>query len=630
MRADRTQTSTGSRVRAEPALACLVRVLSGFFALCVGCGDPALREGVYACAPGEPGTCPEGWFCRSDDAGEGARCYRTPAPGADAAVDGRVDASPQTCSPGVPFCQAQQVWSCTANGQPGEVLEICEPPASCLNAACIHPCDVVAQRRSNLGCDFWATSTTNSGLSPAFHANFGLAVYNNNYQPTTVTVTHAGVQVAEETIEAHQLTHLTLPYIQSLMLMMGSWESVLVPAGAYHLTSTLPVAVYQFNPLDYEFGGTYSYSNDASLLLPTHALSRNHIVMSRQTFGVYSGIGQFSFTPGFLAVVGVEDNTTVSVTLSASTMAGPGVPAGLPGAVQAYTLDAGEVLQIVSAVPATCTGTVANDDCNGMGGSCSYCDMGRQYDLTGTIVTSSSPVALFAGHDCSFVPYYNWSCDHLEEQIYPQETWGTEFVVARTEPQAQVGYSDEPNVIRILSGSNGNLINFTPAQQAVGSQILLNKGEWVEFEAQTDFAVSADRGILIGQFLVGANRYSLHDPANPHWGDPAFSLVVPLEQFRTSLTFLAPSTFPYNYVNITKLVGAGSPPVYLNGTPVEESAFSWEVGFTGHGVARVAISGTSHTIESSNPIGVTVYGFAYYTSYSYPGGLNLEYINPVD
>ena len=48
------------------------------------------------------------------------------------------------------------------------------------------------------------------------------------------------------------------------------------------------------------------------------------------------------------------------------------------------------------------------------------------------------------------------------------------------------------------------------------------------------------------------------------------------------------------------------------------------------GVARIPIQGTHHTIESNEPFGIVVYGFANYTSYSYPGGLDLKFINPVD
>ena len=50
------------------------------------------------------------------------------------------------------------------------------------------------------------------------------------------------------------------------------------------------------------------------------------------------------------------------------------------------------------------------------------------------------------------------------------------------------------------------------------------------------------------------------------------------------------------------------------------------IGTTGFSVARVELSnaGTgNHTISSAKKFGITVYGYGQYTSYWYPGGLDL-------
>jgi hypothetical protein len=182
-------------------------------------------------------------------------------------------------------------------------------------------------------------------------------------------------------------------------------------------------------------------------------------------------------------------------------------------------------------------------------------------------------------------------------------------------------------VIRIVSGADNNVIRFTPAQPVVGAETTLAKGQWVEFLAQEDFHVNADEAIMVGQFLVGQQYYSSE---YDYHGDPAYSLMVPTEQFRDSYTFLAPATITYNFVNVTKRVNEGGPTVMLDGQPIPDPSFSQPIGSTGYGVARVPISGTHHTITSTEPFGIVVYGFATFTSYSYPGGLDLNYINPVD
>ncbi len=56
------------------------------------------------------------------------------------------------------------------------------------------------------------------------------------------------------------------------------------------------------------------------------------------------------------------------------------------------------------------------------------------------------------------------------------------------------------------------------------------------------------------------------------------------------------------------------------------------IGASGFGVAKVPLSNTgngTHAAESSMGFGITVYGYGTYTSYWYPGGLDLTTI-PVE
>ena len=70
-------------------------------------------------------------------------------------------------------------------------------------------------------------------------------------------------------------------------------STTVVGGGAYHIVTNEPVAVYQFNPRDYTIGGTYSYTNDASLLLPVNAMTQNYFCLSTgATWDVYTGVGR--------------------------------------------------------------------------------------------------------------------------------------------------------------------------------------------------------------------------------------------------------------------------------------------------------------------------------------------------
>ena len=91
---------------------------------------------------------------------------------------------------------------------------------------------------------------------------------------------------------------------------------VLKAKGAYHLRSTQPVTVYQFNPIEYRRApppSDNSYSNDASLLFPTTAWRTDHYVTSWNNTGPY--------LPSMLAVTAMQDATTVTITSKAATTA---------------------------------------------------------------------------------------------------------------------------------------------------------------------------------------------------------------------------------------------------------------------------------------------------------------------
>jgi hypothetical protein len=81
---------------------------------------------------------------------------------------------------------------------------------------------------------------------------------------------------------------------------------------------------------------------------------------------------------------------------------------------------------------------------------------------------------------------------------------------------------------------------------------------------------------------------------------------------------LIPETYSSNWINVVAAQGTA---VYLDGLLLED----WEeVPGTGHQVARVEVSAGSHHVESVDSIGfgITAYGYASYTSYLLPGGMN--------
>ncbi len=591
-----------------------------------------------ACAPGVTSVCRgASSIACNPDGSEGA----TTECGTNVCVPNQ---GCRTCSPGTGACSGNDVQQCRPDGSGYDVIATCDPGTgevcSAAGRRCTSPCADAEANNSYIGCEYWPVPTLNNGLDRTmFH--FAIAVANPGTADATVTVDRGGSTVATRTVAAGGLETIQLDWDAALQPMSdmttGIIASVLERNGAYHVVSTLPVTVYQFNPLEYQagsgLGATNSFSNDASLLLPTHTLTGNYIVVSRPTHQIrqvyrdyFTGTVAGDFTsasPGFLTLVGVGTSSSVEITFTSHVIASVdgAVSAFSPGQTGTFTLGRGDVLQITSGAPATCADAGGMDTQSGVAVGTGiydvdihYCTVGAAYDLTGTQIRSTGQLELFSGHNCAFVPFNRWACDHLEEGIFPLETWGTNALVAVSQP-----LRGEPNVIRVVSGDDANTIAFDPASTHAGTT--LDRGEFIEFEASSSFRVTGTDSLTVAQFLVGQDYGGIGTSGMGGNGDPSLSLATPVEQYRTSYTFLAPTTYAVSFVAVSAPTGAD---VLLDGAPV--GGFSG-VGGTGYGVTNVSITGGVHSMTSAMPFGIVVYGFGSYTSYMYPGGLDLQRIN---
>ncbi|MDI7268464.1 MAG: IgGFc-binding protein [Myxococcota bacterium] len=529
------------------------------------------------------------------------------------------------CSGGEGVCDGDVGRLCFADGS-GWVEDFCDTGAGerCSGGYCTDlsdACETARAANSYEGCDYWAVPTTNEGLPEPTTFRFAVVVGNRQGVPANVEVFNGGRTVATASVAPNATRTVELPWIDALRAPGGT---AIVGNGAYRIRSDVPVTVYQFNPLKY-WGGSNpiqpgSYTNDASLLLPRHVLTGNYIVASRSTFMVRIGgiLPQFLGGPGFLAVAALEDDTEVEILFQGHTQAGAGIPQYSRGSTGTFRINRFAVLQVLTRVPDSCVPIRQEPHPGDPSVQIGYCDLGFEYDLTGSTIRASKPVAVFSGHDCTFIPYDRWACDHLEEQMFPLEAWGTRYLAARTDPVV-----DEPNMWRVISGSDGNAISFEPSAHPPDT---LDRAQWIEFPSSRDFMVTGTGPLLLVQYLIGQG--STLDSI----GDPAMALSVPVDQYRTAYNFLAPEDYRddpgrglrgENWVNIIAPAGAS---VSLDGTPV--TAFT-PIGSSGFGVARAKINGGSHAVSSSVEFGITCYGYGNYTSYMYPGGLDVDAINPL-
>ncbi len=516
------------------------------------------------------------------------------------------------CTPGTRVCVGDQVGFCEDDGTL-TAEDTCEATEQCLAGACRDRCETAASRRSYLGCSFTAVATANI-VDPIFDDDFAVVVGNpSDSEEAVVEVTRGGAVVASETLGPRTTAAIPLSVVPELK---PHDASVVVVDGAYKVASSQPVAAYQFNPLNFSvFDGVedfYSYTNDASLLLPDHALDDEYVASTYPTWGI-STPKETDWIPGFVAVAAVEDGTTVTVDPRAFTLAGD-VPASAPGELITATLDAGDVLQLfsrrVDGLP-----TPSPEVCGDLGGTfgetrgAPVCLDGPDGDLTGSSITADADVAVFAGHPCTFVPFDEAACDHLEEMMLPRSTWGTEVAMVAPTAPGLTGVAE--SIYRVLSGVDGNVVTFSPP---VAEGVELDDGEYLEFAANEDFVIRGTGAFLATQAL------SSRDAVLPvEGGDPALGQGIPVAQWRDRYDFLAPATYSTNHVGLVAPAGTH---VYLDGVLVD----SW-FPIPGEDLVatRIEIDGGAHRIQSLDGVGfgLTLYGYARFTSYLTPGGLNL-------
>ncbi len=462
--------------------------------------------------------------------------------------------------------------------------------------------------------------------------DYAVVVANTGAAPAAVHVTGSGVDTSV-TVAPNALETIVLPWVDALKGPSSggcgaTWTltgSIVAPGSAYHLTSSVPVTVYQFNPLEYHTTGEpavcdegenasepgFSQTNDASLLLPSTAMTGHYRIpgvmapaMTIPGFGTLpSGQNQY------FAVTGTMDGTHVSIHVSSTgqIVAGGGIAATSAGGVVSFTLDQGDVAEVAAPV---------------------------DVDLSGSLVQADHPVQVISGNPCLSVPAGAAACDHLEESVFPVETLGKHYFVAPpTGPRGDTpGY-----IVRIYGNVDETHLTY-PGGAPAGAPSTIDAGQVVQvgqpmsltntlvctraFEIEGDHEIEVETAMLSAAFADTDSSGS----AEPE-GDPSQSQAVAVEQYRTKYVFLAPTNYDINYADV---IMPSSANVTLDGAPLTGN--SSPIG-SGYVVTRAPLdaggSGSgAHVLISDQPVGLQVIGYGAYTSYQYPGGLNLASIAP--
>lgn len=447
----------------------------------------------------------------------------------------------------------------------------------------IATCDDVEDLPTNQGCEFWAVDLPNVSEAPLattpHDQQFAIVVTNS--LPEQSANVEVFVGAGETAIEAGVVPANTMRVFQlpSMNITPGTTSA---DGTAYRIETDVPITAYQFQPLD---NTNPVYSNDATILFPTHVLDRDYTAITADA--TLAGSDAFSSsddnTGAFVSVVATEDGTTVTLFPTA----------GLhPGNVTDVVLNRGQVLTAISSERGAPT-------------------FGN---LSGSRVVADAPVAVFSGSVATSEPSTNVSCcaDHVEHQMLPLTAWGTSYVAA---PAASAtGAGNDASLFRITGAADGTTLEYTPSAPA-GAPTSIDAYETVAFITDAAFSVRAtgEQPFALTQFLL-SNQYF---PALSRPGDPTMMLLAAVEQFQDRYVFLMPQGYTTNAVTVVAPMTAQ---VMLDGTAIPSLAAAGQIDGVGYGYAHVPAQPGPHEIAADMPFGIIASGHANDVSYGYVGG----------
>ena len=418
---------------------------------------------------------------------------------------------------------------------------------------------------SSAGTDFWFAYLINFGPDAA-----NLSLYISSQETAVGTVILPGLSLTNSfSLAPGTATNINLTNAAAIL----NWDEI--ASNGIHIVSSAPVSVYG---LAYELG-----ASDAFAAYPTPMLGTEYLLMARPSY-----VGQ-DFSSQF-AIVGTASNTTVKI---------------FPSATADLATNAGSNTLTITLQPGS-----------------TYEIYGRYYydDVTGTIITSDHPIAVFAGANLAFVPDGGTQAGNplVQEQI-PVASWGTQALALSFGRPAGDSF-------RVLAAKDSTSVSINGVFAAN-----LDAGEFFETILAGPVEFLANNPIQVAQFALGADYHHYDDG----FGDPCEILLPPTGHYLTSYTIASGTNdgvtgaFDFNYLNLIVAQSAISN-TFVDGTNVASTNFVI-IGASGYAAARISVpEGNTNTIRSSQPVEVQVYGFASpnngtygYDAYGYIGGLSI-------
>jgi hypothetical protein len=365
---------------------------------------------------------------------------------------------------------------------------------------------------------------------------------------------------------------------------ISSETSLLRTGGIYRVSSNVPVVAYHYavdDPRPFR-------NNDSSLLLPEETFKTDFVVASYWPSRRGANDGEDN-GPSYFSVIALEDDTEVQWTPPVDTFGNglpvPSVAAGETGSVLLNRLDNVRVAAYRSGDHAL-------------------------RDLSGTVIHSSKPVAVFGAVRCSTVPVGAWTCDHMHEQLFPLAYWGEQYVIPRPPPRDPNPAIEPRNYYRIYAATDDVTITTVPPLPQAPIN-LAARGSFVDVVVDAGISVvfTGDKPFMPVQYLASGwtdENNEFLPTSRVEMSDPAMTQNMPVEQWLSRYVFVTGQDWEEEYAQVVRIAGAAD--VIIDGTAV--------TGWTTLGTfefADVLLDNTnphaSHIAESDDGFSLIQFGY---------------------
>ncbi|XP_055995401.1 fibrillin-1-like isoform X2 [Ostrea edulis] len=322
------------------------------------------------------------------------------------------------------------------------------------------------------------------------------------------------------------------------------------------------------------------FTSDSTLILPIDRLGTKYIVPSTEPHN--SRISDYNSQIAFAAA---KDRTRVTVTLKLKS----GQSIEYQG--KRYR-DGGEIMVTLNKYQTF--------------------ELAHNGDLTGTMILSNNPVAVFSGNRCNKLNRYGY-CSHLVEQIPPVESLDDVYVVP---PHVDRSGTQ----IRVVAAHGGSTtFSYTVDRSKSTKTIGTYQNFDVKVTGKQTVVVEAKQQVLVLSFALAAFRSS--------HGDPYMTMVPGVNQYVHQYHIAVPQGFEQNYlVMIVKKRSRSS--LLLDNDSISYANVASEstvnVNATNYVVLTVKnVKAGTHRVETKDKsrFGLMVYGHSHDDGYGFAANI---------